>query len=133
MKIWTNNGTVDVVLCDHGRGGPSNFVPQVVRTKQIQTFLRGAFAKPIARGNTHRVWQFSVRKEHATITAAQLYLMGLHAQVPEQEDVTVELDDKTTQLILPDCCIEFEAAPPLGLLSTVAWILTFSTITGVDS
>lgn len=125
MRIWTNIGTTEILLCDHGRGGPSNFVPQVVRKKDILVFVQADFAKPKARGNAYRIWSFVARIEHDTITAAQAYLLTLHQSTPEQADVWIELDDQLTQYQLPDCVIEFSPVSPVGVLTSVSWTLTF--------
>ncbi|QBG47823.1 hypothetical protein EGM51_10625 [Verrucomicrobia bacterium S94] len=128
MKIWTNNGEEEVVLCDHGRGGPSNFVPQVVRNKDVLTFVQGEFAKPKARGNTYRTWTFTIQTEHDSQKDAEQYLIELHTLVPLQADVDVELSDGETRYLLPECVIEFSASAPVGVLTTVAWTLTFGGI-----
>ncbi len=132
MKIWTNNSTEEVLLCDHGRRGPSNFVPQVVRRKDVLQFVQSPFAKPRARGNAHRVWSFAAKIEHDSLTAAQIYLLTLHQQIPAQADVGIELEDRETQYTLLDCIIEFSPLPLIGVLSTINWTLTFGGMWGGD-
>jgi len=125
MKIWTHNSDGELAICDHGREGPSSFSPQVMRKMDLLMFVQGSFAKPKARGNTYRVWTFSVGREHASVAAAEDYLLNLHQTVPEQADVTVELSDQATRYLLADCCISFQAAPPIGCYTRVTWTLTF--------
>lgn len=131
MKIWVNSGTEEIVFCDHGRRGPSNLTPQVVRKKDVLTFVQAPFAKIKPRGNAYRIWSFATRISHETQTAAQLYLLTLHQTIPAQSDVIVELEDQATRFHLLDCCIEFTAIAPMGVLTTVTWTLTFGGMTSV--
>ena len=125
MKIWHQFNGTEETFCDHGREGPSNFVPQVMRKKDILSFVQGTFAKPMSRGNAYRVWRFSVTKVHDSIADAEKYLITLHQTVPAQTDVYVELNDTTTRYLLPDCCVDVAPAAPSGVKTTVTYTLTF--------
>lgn len=127
MKIWpVSNATF--LLCDHGRGGPDGFTPTVVRSKEVVQYVQGVRAGVKARGNKHYVWSFTTRIDHASVAAAEEWLIRLDSEIPEQDDVTVELSDQTTRFVLPACFIEFAPAPPIGLLTIVRWLLTFNQI-----
>lgn len=136
MKIWTHLGETEVLLCDHGYEGPSGFLPQTVRTKQVRSFLRGAHSEVSARNNSLRIWSFATARIFASMTAAQIYVIRLHDTVPEQATVYVEMEDHATVVELPNCMIEYQPQRLLGACATVAWTLTFGALAlppGIDA
>jgi len=125
MKVWPVSNE-NYALCTHGVGGPDAFTPTVIRSKEIIPYVLSPKAGIKARGNSYFIWVFRSQRAHSTITAAQEWLITLDEEVPEQDDVIVELEDGVTQYRLLDCVIEFAPAPPFGVLTSVQWTLTFS-------
>jgi hypothetical protein len=124
MKIWTDSSSTAFTFCDHGREGPSNFVPKVIRNKDVLRFVQSAFAGIRQRGNTYQAWSFTVRREHANVTAAQDFLLCQNSLVPASGRVWIELDDQATVRVV-DAVVDIAPAAPVGVLTIITYTLTF--------
>jgi hypothetical protein len=129
MRITiTAAGGSPVTLCDHGREGPDSLTVTPIRKIDILEFVQGSFARPKNRGNTLNQTTFSVTKEHATLTAAQLYLFFIGASTPNVGDVEIELEDRSTRLVIREATVEVATQPLLGVRSTATYTLKFGRI-----
>ena len=129
MKITiTAEGGKPVVLCDHGREGPTSLTPVPMRKIDVLEFVQGIYAKPKNRGNTLNQVTFTASKEHASYTAAQLYLFFLNENIPLSGEVDIELEDQATHLVIRDATVEIAPLPLIGILSTVTFTLKFGRI-----
>ena len=129
MRITiTAEGGQPVTLCDHGREGPSSLCPVPQRRVDVLEFVQGIYSKPKNRGNTINQLTFTVSKEHASSTAAQLYLFFLNENIPLSGEVDIELEDKATHLVIRDATVELAPQPLIGVLSTVTFTLKFGKI-----
>ncbi len=119
MRITiTDSAGATTLLADHGREGPSGMSLERQFAEQIQEFLRGAAARPVDRGNALIQLSFEVRREHASITAAQVYWFDRLTTVPRSGNVVLQFDDQTTQRSMPNSTVGYTMAPPLGQLTT---------------
>jgi hypothetical protein len=129
MKITIKaDGGQPVTLCDHGREGPASLTVVPLRRVDALEFVQGVYAKPKNRGNTLNQITFTASKEHATCTAAQLYLFFLNENIPHIGEIDIELEDKATHLIIRDATVELAPLPPIGVMSTVNFTLKFGKI-----
>jgi hypothetical protein len=129
MRITiTAAGGSPVTLCDHGREGPASLCPVPIRRIDVNEFVQGIYAKPKNRGNTLNQLPFTVQKEHASYTAAQLYLFFLNENIPLTGEVDIELEDQATHLVIRDATVEIAPLALIGVLSTVTFTLKFGKI-----
>ena len=125
MKIWTGS----FILCGHDNDAPPlDFLPQFTRGKRVIPFVGADFAKIQPTGNSIRAWSFGALHEFDTVEDAEDWVINLDETVPEQADVTVELEDRVTQKTLPDCFIEFTVRGLAGSVVRVDWLLTFGAV-----
>jgi hypothetical protein len=127
LKIWTDSSSTAFTFCDHGREGPSNFVPEVIRNKDVLKYVQSAFAGIRTRGNTYQTWSFSVSKQHASATAAEDHLLFQNSLVPASGRVWIELNDQETVRVV-DAVIDVAAAAPIGVRTIMTYTLTFPMI-----
>jgi len=127
MKIIAleTGSTAPFTLSDHGREGVNAWLPVAMRKVDVLPFVQGSFSKPKNRGNTLMQVTFSVSKEHASPTAAQIYLMDLNSAVPKQGAIRIDFDDQTTTRLIPDATIEVTPLPRLGVLTTVSFVIKY--------
>lgn len=116
MKITIQNGSGVTVLADHGREGPDGLSLERQFSEQIQKFLRGNNARAIDRGNALLQLSFTVRVEHASITAAQCYWFDRQFTVPRSGLVILEFDDQVTCRAMSESTIQLSMDPPIGSL-----------------
>jgi hypothetical protein len=130
MRITiTAAGGIPVTLCDHGTEmPPCNLVVQPIRRVDVLDFVQGLYAKPKNRGNTLNQLTFTVSKEHASYTEAQLYIFFLNANIPHTGEVDIELEDQTTHLVIRAATLELAPLPRLGVLTTVSYTMKFGRI-----
>jgi len=93
--------------------------------KKFSFFYSGNFSKPRNRGNTLMQVTFTTSQEHASATAAQLYLLNLHSTVPKQGMIRIDLEDQATTLLIPDATIEVTPMPRLGVLTTLSYTIKY--------
>jgi hypothetical protein len=131
MRITiTASGGIPVTLCDHGREGPSGLTLVPIRKIDVLEFVQGDYAKPKNRGSTLHQLTFSVSKEHATHTAAQLYMLMMHTTIPATGELAIDLEDQTTHLVAREATVEMAPLPLLGVLTTIAFTIKFGEIDG---
>ena len=123
--VWAYSGSERLVLASHGRGGPSSFAPQSIRSKAIVPLVNSRYPSIENRGNTQRVWSFTSSREHASESAAQSYLINLAATVPEKTTVYIELSGYGKCYRLTDCLIDFSPRQLMGVRTKVTWTLTW--------
>ena len=124
----TAEGGQPVTLCDHGREGPASLTPVSVRRIDVLEFVQGLFARPKNRGNTLNQLTFSVSKEHASYTTAQLYLFRLNETVPTVGTLDIELEDQLTHIEALNATVEFSPLPIMGVLTTVSYTIKYGKI-----
>jgi hypothetical protein len=129
MKITiTADGGSPVTLCDHGREGPGSLVITPIRKIDVLPFVQSPYAKPKDRGNVLHQITFTVRNEHATMTAAQLATLLIHTAVPASGEVDIELEDQQTHVVIREATCEIAPQPLIGVLSTITYTLKFGKI-----
>jgi len=129
MRITiTADGGSPVTLCDHGREGPSGLCPVPIRRIDVNEFVQGLYAKPKNRGNTLNQLTFTVQKEHASYTDAQLYLFKLNETVPVYGVLSFELEDNYTTLQAQDATVEIAPQPIVGVATTVTYTLKYGAL-----
>lgn len=129
MRITiTAPGGSPETLCDHGRESPSGLTPQALRNVDVIPFVLSLFAKPKNRGNTLNQLTFSVSKEHATHTEAQLYLFRRNETVPTIGTLDVELEDQLTHIEAFNATAEFTPLPIIGVMTTVTYTVKYGKI-----
>jgi len=132
MKITlTPEGGSAVILTDHGREGPSSLTVTPTRSIDVQSYVQADFSTPRNRGNTLQQITFSISKEHASLTAAQLYLLLINSQTPASGSVDIELEDQTTHVLIDEATCEINAQPLIGVTSTLTYTLKFGAIHAV--
>lgn len=132
MRITiTADGGSPVTLCDHGRGGPSGLTPVALRNVDVLQFVLGQYAKPKNRGNTLNQLTFSVSKQHASYTAAQLYIFTLEETLPSTGELDIELEDQQTHLVARNATLEYTVLPLLGVMSTVTYTIKYGKLSRV--
>jgi len=127
MKIIAlgTGSTAPFTLSDHGREGPNSWVPVPLRKVEVLPFVQSIFSKPRNRGNTLLQVSFSVSKEHASITAAQLYLLEINSLVPTEGAIRIDMEDQTTTRLVPHATIELNPLKALGLRTTINYTIKY--------
>ena len=91
MKISFGN----LVLCDgavRGVGrktGVSNFRIGDQREVQVSSIINAIYKRIKARGNKIVNVRFDVQQEHDSVQAAEAYVVGLYATLPDQDALTI--------------------------------------------
>lgn len=127
MKIIAleTGSTAPFTISNHGGGGPSAWLPVPMRKVDVLSFVQGTFSKPKNRSNTLLQVSFTVSKEHASFTAAQLYLMDINSLVPKQGPIRIDFEDQTTTRLIPDATIEVTPLPILGVRTTLNYTIKY--------
>jgi len=76
------------VLCDHGDHHQLAINGQ--RAVDVQTFLRGAYARPVSRDNLLNTITLSCQREHASYAAAEVFMMNHIENCPAEGVLTME-------------------------------------------
>jgi len=115
-------------MADHGIDGPDMVTPVPIRRVDVNEYVRALFSKPKNRGNTLNQLTFMASKEHASYTAAQLYLFRLNETVPMGGTLDIELEDQLTHIEAYDATVEVVPLPIVGLLTTLTYTVKYGKI-----
>ena len=121
MKITIDPGSGPVEIAGEGRDGVSEVVINGKRSTQVLQYLRGAYAKPVNRGNLHHTISFSVSREHSSNAAALKYNLLHTASMPEAGLVKFQLTDDALveKRYLKDAQLLVTSAKVLGVRSII--------------
>lgn len=118
------------VLCAGGEESPEDLLREAADTIQVVPRLRAAWAKVFNRGNRVHTLRFSITRSHASIKAAEEYLVTHPDAVPTTGDITITTEGAapTTKTLKDGTCHAY-AARQIGCSTTFTYTITGGEIT----